>query len=147
MDQISNSFGFKLNYTTRNMRRYSNEKLKAAGLDITVDHWGILKILSEQDNGLSSSALSDIMLKDKPTITRMIDVVVKKGLVQRTPSTEDRRVITLALTPLGKDRVSQALPVVQEIRSFMSQKLTDKDLQDLSRILQKIDSAIEGTQS
>ncbi len=144
MDQIRDSFGFKLNYTTRNMRRYSNERLKAAGLDITVDHWGILKILSENTQGLNSSALSEIMLKDKPTVTRMVDVVVKKGLVRRVPSKLDRRVTTLELTSKGNERVSQALPIVQEIRSFMSQKLTDKDLVLLSEILQRIDATIEG---
>lgn len=144
MDQIRDSFGFKLNYTTRNMRRYSNERLKAAGLDITVDHWGILKILSEHSSGLNASALSGIMLKDKPTITRMVDVVVKKGLVRRVPNELDRRVTTLQLTAKGKERVSQALPVVQEIRTFISQKLTDKDLVLLSEILATIDATIEG---
>lgn len=143
MDQIRDSFGFKLNYTTRNMRRYSNDKLKEAGLDITVDHWGILKILHEHQDGLNSSGLSEIMLKDKPTVTRMVDVVVKKGLVARIPNDNDRRVTTLKLTTSGKKRVLKAIPVVSEIRAFMSHKLTDKDLSDLSRILKRIDSAIE----
>lgn len=143
MDQINTSYGFQLNFTTRNMRRYSNEALKRANLDITVDHWGILRILEENNGQLNASQLSKIMLKDKPTMTRMVDVIVKKELVERLPDPNDRRATIIQLTKTGYKRVKNAHKVVNQVRTDMSQLLSKKDFKDLERILQRINSAID----
>lgn len=143
MDQINKSFGFQLNFTTRNMRRYSNDALKRANLDITVDHWGILRILEENNGQLNASQLSSTMLKDKPTVTRMIDVIVKKKLVERIPDPNDRRATIIQLTKAGYARAKSARSVVSKVRTDMSQQLTERDFKDLERILTRINSAID----
>ena len=143
MDLISDSFGFQMNFTTRNMRRYSNEALKQAGLDITVDHWGILRILEENKGCLNASQLSKIMLKDKPTMTRMVDVIEKKQLVERKPDPTDRRATMIHLTKEGTLRVKKAHAVVKDVRSHIGSLLTEKDLKDLNRILGRINQAID----
>lgn len=146
MDQINQSYGFQLNFTTRNMRRYSNDALKRANLDITVDHWGVLRILEENNGQLNASQLSSIMLKDKPTMTRIIDVIVKKGLVERLPDPNDRRATLIHLTKTGYKRVKSAHEVVEQVRLDMSQLLNNKDFKDLERILARINSAIDTSQ-
>jgi DNA-binding MarR family transcriptional regulator len=46
-------------------------------------------------------------------MTRMVDRLVAKGLLERTPDTEDRRAIALRLTPPGRELV-QTLPAIFE---------------------------------
>jgi DNA-binding MarR family transcriptional regulator len=43
-----------------------------------------------------------------PTITRVVDKLQDAGLVQRTPDSRDGRVVMVALTPAGEQRVAES---------------------------------------
>jgi DNA-binding MarR family transcriptional regulator len=45
---------------------------------------------------------------DKSSVTGLVDRAEKRGLVQRAPSTDDRRAIRVKLTPVGR-RAGQTL--------------------------------------
>ena len=109
MGKIDESYGFQMNYTVRNMRRYSTEVFKKEGLDITIDQWGVLQILDENGGNLNHTQLSNLMLKDKPTLTRIVDLLCKKGLTERIPSEDDRRVLNIHLTKPGKKKSNSSL--------------------------------------
>jgi len=75
--------------------------------------WAI-KVISE----FGSIRLSDLARKmylHPATVVGIIDRLETRGLVERTRSTKDRRVVDLALTPLGNQKVSQSPNVAQEI--------------------------------
>lgn len=142
MSDIDKSIGFIINYTTRNMRRYATDVLKREGLDITVDQWGIIQMLNEANAPINHTALSDKMLKDKPTLTRIVDILVKKDLVERLPSPSDRRALLLQLTKKGHQKVKEATPIVDEIRNTLSANITDKEMDQLKGVLDKINRSI-----
>jgi DNA-binding MarR family transcriptional regulator len=50
-----------------------------------------------------SSELSRMLNVTTPTITQLVDSLVKKGYVERQPDAEDRRKIYLRLTPKGQE--------------------------------------------
>ncbi|MCX7708708.1 MAG: MarR family transcriptional regulator [Clostridia bacterium] len=69
---------------------------------------GILLKLSEQGQQPISS-VADQMRVAKPNMTVLIDELCNKGFVSRTPSTKDRRVIMIDLTPEGKKYMEETM--------------------------------------
>jgi DNA-binding MarR family transcriptional regulator len=53
------------------------------------------------------SSLAEALAVAPPTATRMCDRLVRKGLVRRRASSEDRREVWLSVTPTGRELVDQ----------------------------------------
>lgn len=61
-------------------------------------------LLSLPEKGfLTMNGLSETMALANSTMTRMVDQLVQKGLVQRKPDDEDRRIVLVGLTEQGQD--------------------------------------------
>ena len=68
-----------------------------AGLSLA--QYRLLAYLSRGSSAASPAARD--LSTSRPSVTALVDGVVAKGLVERLPDTEDRRRITLVLTPDG----------------------------------------------
>jgi len=103
-------------------------------------------LYAQLDTGINPSELSDASGETRTNMTRICDELVRKGLVRRRPSTEDRRRIVLALTKKGVTLIEKVLPQVwtgvSETTAVMSQ--TEKDT--LERLLKKLLFAFEANQ-
>lgn len=58
-------------------------------------------------DGISCSELGERLILSPPDVTRLIDPLVGRGLVSRTPNPADRRVILQRLTPAGRSLLSE----------------------------------------
>ncbi len=54
--------------------------------------------------GVSVKELADILHIDKSAVSRSVEELVQKDFVERKPSKEDRRFVTLSLLPKGQER-------------------------------------------
>ncbi|GIK36350.1 MAG: MarR family transcriptional regulator [Chloroflexota bacterium] len=77
--------------------------------NLTVSQFGVLETLYHL-GPLCPGDLSTKLLKSGGNITLVIDNLEKQGLVQRARDTKDRRMITISLTPAGRDLINQILP-------------------------------------
>ena len=127
----------------RNLRRYAAERFVDEGLEITVDQWGALLLLRDSGDGLSNSELASQMSKDKPTVTRIVDVLVRKSLVVRQPNKNDRRQQRISLTRKGKSTVSKAEPIVKKIRRDVVASLSSAEKETLLHCLNQLNERIE----
>lgn len=55
-------------------------------------------------SGISVKELADILRIDKSGVSRVVEDLVRKEFVERKPSAEDRRFVTLTLLPKGRER-------------------------------------------
>lgn len=131
------TYSYLLDRTARKVKQYAQRRFNAANYDITVDQWIIIKSLYS-NNDLNQSQLAEITDKDHPTLTRIIDLLCKKGLTERQIQPNDRRCFVIHLTELGKQRVAEWTPQMAEIRMKAWQNLTEGDYKDLKRILDTI---------
>lgn len=136
-DKKSEVSGFVLERTAKRMKQYFQRKLTLAGAEITVDQWVVLQQL-EREEGLSQLDIARSTFKDAPTITRIIDLLCKKGLTQRSPDPEDRRRFRVELTPAGRRKIEKVLPVVKNFRREAWQGLSDAEVDRLVATLNKI---------
>ena len=136
-EQLNNIVNFLLEHTVRQMRGYAQRQLDALQTGITVDQWVLLKIVEERGN-ISQVELAQIAHKDTASVTRTLDLLQKKDLIQRIDDEFDRRKYRIALTPQGLTFVTQHLPFVNQIRGQIVQGLSQGEIDSLKKILQKI---------
>jgi len=88
------------------------EMRRSRGPGISVPQFRVLAFLDRAE-GASLSAAADRVGLSLPAMSRLIDGLVDRDLVQREESPEDRRRITLQLTSLGRELVRTARAAAQ----------------------------------
>jgi len=136
------NYSYLLDRTARRVKWYAQQKFTAGNFDVTVDQWLILKSL-DNDQYLKQTELAEITGKDNPTLTRIIDLLCKKGLTERIIHKTDRRSFTVHLTDNGKARLTELGPRVSDIRMRAWENLTEQDYEQLKRILNRIYQNLE----
>lgn len=136
-EQLNNVVNFLLEQTVRQMRGYAQRQLDILQTGITVDQWVLLKIVEERKQ-ISQVELAQVSNKDTASITRILDLLQKKNLIQRIDDEHDRRKYMISLTGEGEAFVTRNLPFVNRIRSQIVQGLSQEEISALKGILDKI---------
>ena len=129
--------GFIIERTAKKMKQSFKRILKEQRAEITVDQWVILQEL-QKENGLSQFEIAARTFKDAPTVTRIIDLLCKKQLLERLPDAEDRRKFNIFLTNAGKLKIGEVLPMVEAFRAEAWNGLSDKEINQLKNTLNTI---------
>lgn len=135
--RLEDSFGFILHRTLTSIKSTVRGVFQEKGCDVTVDQWVILCALWEKD-GCSQADLTDKTYKDRPTVTRMLDLLERKDLVYRRRSPSDRRICEVYLTPEGKAFQKKLVPVVLDLHRAILKGLTAKEVEQLYAMLNKV---------
>lgn len=133
----SKNFGFPIDRAIKMIRSKYNTAFRQLGFDITTEQWVILEKLY-WNNGQSQSDLADGSYKNAPTVSRIIDLLVKKGFVERQRFENDRRRYKIFLTEEGREVVDTCYPAILELRESGWQNLTDEDYETFMRIINQI---------
>lgn len=117
-------------------KRQFGHRLQAFGL--THPQFMTLATLTAHGAACTMSDLINVMFQDAPTMTGVIDRLVKMNLVERTRSETDRRVVLVQVTPAGIKLVKQIdeQTLCDAEAGFAS--LTDEDLSALEQLLHYI---------
>lgn len=103
---------------------------------ITSTQYNVLRILrGAGDTGLSRNEVRDRLLNRMPDATRLLDRMVRGGLISRSREAEDRRLVTTRLTKKGKQLVDQLDPLVARQHKARLGHMTDKQLTKLNSLL------------
>jgi len=131
---LRESLGFLLVRAGLRLRLLGNTALQRAGLDITVDQWGILNLLWETD-GQTPVDLARGADKDKPNVTRLLKILEDKGLVTRRPDSRDRRSHRIYLTEAGAALREPLLDLGASCQEQACHGLSGEDIATLKRLL------------
>jgi DNA-binding MarR family transcriptional regulator len=77
-------------------------RFREANPEVTVEMWNVLNRLWVKD-GQTQQELANQCRRDKSTIARILDNMVRRGLVSRVPDPADRRNNLVHLTPQGRE--------------------------------------------
>jgi DNA-binding MarR family transcriptional regulator len=134
---VNNPSFFKLDATLKRIRNYWQKTFDAHKKDITVDQWLLIENLYKNKR-ITHNELAKMTSKDITTVSRIIELLVKKELVMREGSPQDRRKVFLQLTQKGMDKYKEVRPLVLEMRKTGWHDLTEADYNELTRILDVI---------
>jgi MarR family transcriptional regulator, organic hydroperoxide resistance regulator len=129
---------YRIERVMRQVKVYTRQVIKQQEFGVTIDQWLILKRISESPEGLTQIELSNGIFKDPAAVTRILNALEKMALVSREVSPGDRRSFQLHLTPQGKTLVSQMTPTVQDIRAKGLQHLSEEEIEQLKKLLDKM---------
>jgi DNA-binding MarR family transcriptional regulator len=141
------------NYTMRNsvgylMRICTNRFLPQMEAlfedqELTFSQWTTLVAL--HDGRISTAGdLAHNICHDAGSLTRLIDEMVKRGLVTRSRNESDRRVVTLALTTRGGDLVEELAPRVMHFWNDLLAGFSHAEIDTLINLLTRLVLVAEG---
>ncbi len=134
---FEHTMGYFINKTAALMRNHLMKEFQREYPGITVDYWVILNRLWIED-GINQTSLARLTAKDNASITRILDGMQRKGLVERRQDPGDRRAYRIYLTEDGK-LLEQPLKRIASAHLEKGRKnLSDQDLTQLKRILETI---------
>ena len=95
----------------------------------------------------SASALAQIFGVSRPTITRMVDGLVKKGLVERHHDAEDRRLAIISLTGEGRQLQASSEEAAERFLRGLLEVLPPDRLDRLSAALVDLATLLDHAES
>lgn len=101
--------------------------------DLTRLHLGIMGLLSR--GNMTASELARLTVVRRPEMTRLIDQLVKAGIVRRETDSKDRRVINIALTDHGRVMLDELNKKVKDNLRLELAGLASEDLAAMSQAL------------
>lgn len=136
-EKESKHFGTYIDRNFRIIRLTFLKAFKKAGVDLTTEQWVLMDSLYKQ-NGLSQNELATGSFKDAPTVSRIIDLLSKKGFIERQRFDNDRRRYKIFLTDEGKAVYEKVLPSVEGLREKGWENLSDEDYTTFLRIMNQV---------
>lgn len=112
---------------------------------LSVAQFGLLYSFVALGRGdvLPVGALAEAAGIAQPTATRMLDGLERQGIVERRPSTEDRRSVSVQLTDRGRRLLNRKRKLVDTKRKAVFESLDPDDRESAARLLRTLASAIE----
>ena len=131
------SMGMLINSAHRAMTKRFVQNAMKSGLDISLDQWMVLGPIWQLESA-SQKELGEITLKDKTSITRLVDMLEKKNLVVRVEDQIDHRIKRVILTNAGKQLFFDVLPIMEKTREEVRKDISDQDIETFKKVLSSI---------
>lgn len=105
---------------------------------VTTQQYNIMRILRGQHpNPANINILKERLLDKNSDVSRIIDRMVAKGLVERTTCPEDRRAVNVLLTEKGFDLLGKTESAASQIDEKL-QSLSSVEFEQLNGLLDKL---------
>ncbi len=140
---LENALAFWVHRVYQAQRNEMYRAFREKGVELTPEQWAVLVRLWERD-GRTQNDLSETTFRDKPTMSRMIDALERRGLVERRDDEDDGRTRLVHLTPDGRALKRKLVPVVEKIVSRMLAGVSAADLAATRRTLRHVFENLEG---
>ena len=131
MENLNEIVFYSLDKAIRTYRQYAHQQLSAHGFDVTIDQWLVLKSLRENPD-CPQQQIAEMTFKDYASLTRIIELLVKKGYLHRNRHPQDKRRFNLTLTNQADAVLKAMQPVIVNNRKKALSGLSGDKIDDLS---------------
>lgn len=122
---------YTTNCVSAEMKRFLKE------FNLTTKQYNILRILHGAHNPVSIAFIRERLLDKVSDVSRIVDRMTNQGLVIKKPSREDKRLVDIVLSPIGKEKLDAVVTSVDRIDNII-QNLDSKEVEVLNKLLDKI---------
>ena len=109
---------------------------------ITSDHWRVLRHLADEA-GHTMGEIAERLEMNPPTLTKLIDRMVGKSLVQRAADPEDSRRVLVYVTDAGLGLLRELQSKVDGHHAALQTLLGERNARQLERLLTMLVDAEE----
>ena len=132
-------FGESVGYLIKRVRMAMTSAIdrELVSFDISHDQFGILLMIAS-GMGTTAAELSREMACDTSSMTRMIDRLEAKGLVTRTRSEDDRRIVFIVITDAGRVLADQLPDLIVRVMNVHLQDFSRDEVELLKSLLRRM---------
>lgn len=109
---------------------------------VTSDHWRVLRRLADGE-GHTMGDLAEHLQMNPPTLTKLVDRMVGKSLVQRAADPEDSRRVLVYATDAGLGLLQELQGAVDQHHAALQALLGPRNARQLERLLTTLIEAAE----
>ncbi|MHC1691069.1 MAG: MarR family winged helix-turn-helix transcriptional regulator [Bacteroidales bacterium] len=121
---LNKQVGVFLNLVHCKFKQYMNSIFQKHGFNLTPEQFLVMDTLWDE-GVLSQQKIADIIFKDKNSVTKLIDALEKKGLVNRISDKSDRR--------LNQIHITERAIIIKEEITKIALESTDGIIRDIPR--------------
>lgn len=111
-------------------------RLEARGT--TFPQWRVLMVASRAEGTLTIVELAERTLVPHSTLSRQIAAMERAGLVRREPAEHDARAVRVVLTPKGRARYREVLPLALDETESGLAPLSKAERATLARLVTRL---------
>ncbi len=131
----NDSVGFLMRRVLMALTQDTDKRLEPHGL--THAQWGPLFMIRKAGSATVAEIARELQM-DPGAMTRLLDRLEAKGLCNRVRSTDDRRVVNLALTPDGEEAADKVPVALAEVMNAHLAGFSEAEWQTLRGLLQRM---------
>lgn len=122
------------------LKRKLHDELK--DYDISLEQWAILSRVYRTE-GCNQKKLAEMSLKDRAAVTRILNILENKELVERKNSTYDKREFLIYLTDEGYELYTKTSELMSQSLDEINSIFSESELEKLELSLNKLISNLE----
>lgn len=134
---LNKMMGFYVNRTAFLMSEGIAKRFSKNGFSITAQDFGIMSLLWNND-GQTHMFIAEKMLRDKTTITRRIDGLVKKGYLVRKTDNKDKRIVRVFVTEEGHLIKNKLINILLDFHKEVLGDIPENEVEITKKTLEKI---------
>jgi DNA-binding MarR family transcriptional regulator len=135
---LDQALAFRIHRTNRLLRTHLGRFLDAREPGLTPEQWFLLARIADR-GPLRQVDLAEPVLGDPPNVSRLVDALVERGYLRRSPEPADRRSWLISLTPDGRSRTDGLLEDAVTERQLVFEGFGEDELAALATALDRID--------
>jgi len=132
--------GLQTNQMNKKMLRFLNRSLE--WYELTLEQWVVLSTLAEQES-INQKTLSIKIGKDPTSLLRILDILEKKGFIERRQFLGDRRASSLFITAEGKRLRNEVAPYIEDRFKEITAGISENKIEIYERVLKEIDRNLD----
>ena len=108
-------------------------------VDLSASQYNVLRILRGSGaEGATCGEVIDRLIQRDPDVTRLLDRLERRGLIDRGRDSRDRRVVRTRITAEGLELVASLDDAVNDLHAKLIGHMSDRQLADLRRLIEEI---------
>lgn len=139
---LNETTGYKIRNVSLLLVNKINQNFIKEGFDITAEQLKMLVVLWEED-GKTQNELGVSIGKFKTSVTKLVDGLEKRNLIQRVPHPSDRRSNIVYLTEVGKNIKKQLIPIIEKTLHEVHSNISNEKLITFHEVLNQIEENLK----
>lgn len=139
---INKQVGVFLNLVHCKFKQYVNTIFNSHGFNLTAEQFLVMDTLWDE-GVMSQQQIADTILKDKNSVTKLIDTLEKKGLVERVAGMSDKRQNLIHLTQKAVEIKESITQVAIDTTDNIIKDISREDLINFVKVLNKMAENID----
>ncbi|WP_129125962.1 MarR family winged helix-turn-helix transcriptional regulator [Geomonas oryzae] len=136
---------YRLGFLTRRWRQVLDSAFQSLG--VTDAAWRPLLHLHHLGDGIRQKDLAASLGIEGPSLTRILDQLIAKGLIERSEDASDRRAKLLALSPQGRAMVTEITGKVAALEHDLLSSFGDAEIEQMSSFVERLETRLQETRA